>query len=308
MNYIEYTILTTTEASDAVAYLLEKEGAIGIAIEDPHDFLIQNTDKKSWDYVDPSFLEILDEDVKVKGYFAENIGADKIETKVKNLSSFGLKIGKGLVRFKEVKEEDWANAWKKYFKPFKASKKLVIKPSWEEYKAKINDVVIEMDPGMAFGTGSHETTLMCLKLIEKYIKPSDLLIDVGCGSGILGIASAKLGAKKVLCIDYDDNACKVAHDNVLLNNVQDIVKVQKGNLLNLAENNANIIVANIIADVIIDLCEEAYNFLKPQGHFLSSGIIKDRKEDVVNKLKNSNFSIVEILEMGEWCAIVTQRY
>ncbi len=305
MKYIEYTILTTTEASDAVTYILEREGAIGIAIEDPNDFLILNKDKSGWDYTDPALVATLGTDVKVKGYFKEY--SDRIVISVNELTKFGLDIGKGQIIVNQIDEEDWANAWKKYFKPFKVGKRIVIKPTWEEYKIEQNDIIVEIDPGMAFGTGSHETTFMCLKLLDKYVKSKDTIIDVGCGSGILGIAAAKLGAEKVLCIDLDENACKVATDNVYLNKVGNIVNVKKGNLLDTATKKADLIVANIIADIIISFTKKAFELIRPCGYFISSGIILDRKDHVISQLKKNNFSIIEVLEMGEWCAIVAER-
>jgi len=305
MKYIEYTVLTTTEASDAVAYILEQEGAVGIAIIDPNDFSMLNKDKFGWDYIDSTFLKTLGTDVKVKGYFYNY--SDKIESKIKNLSGFGLDIGKGQVIINQVNEENWANAWKRYFKPFKVGKRIIVKPTWEEYKRIENDIIVEIDPGMAFGTGSHETTSMCLELLEKYIRAKDTVIDIGCGTGILGIAAAKLGAETVTCIDFDENACKVAADNTLLNKMENKVRVLKGNLLGGITIKADLIIANIIADVIIDLSDKAYRLINPGGLFISSGIIADRKKDVINQLKSNKYKIKEVMETREWCAIVGEK-
>jgi len=305
MKYIEYTVLTTTEASDAVAYILEQEGAVGIAIIDPNDFSMLNKDKFGWDYIDSTFLKTLGTDVKVKGYFYNY--SDKIESKIKNLSGFGLDIGKGQVIINQVNEENWANAWKRYFKPFKVGKRIIVKPTWEEYKRIENDIIVEIDPGMAFGTGSHETTSMCLELLEKYIKAKDTVIDIGCGTGILGITAAKLGAETVTCIDFDENACKVAADNTLLNKMENKVRVLKGNLLGGITIKADLIIANIIADVIIDLSDKAYRLINPGGLFISSGIIADRKKDVINQLKSNKYKIKEVMETREWCAIVGEK-
>ncbi len=305
MKYIEYTVLTTTEASDAVAYILEQEGAVGIAIIDPNDFSMLNKDKFGWDYIDSTFLKTLGTDVKVKGYFYNY--SDKIESKIKNLSGFGLDIGKGQVIINQVNEENWANAWKRYFKPFKVGKRIIVKPTWEEYKRIENDIIVEIDPGMAFGTGSHETTSMCLELLEKYIKAKDTVIDIGCGTGILGITAAKLGAETVTCIDFDENACKVAADNTLLNKMENKVRVLKGNLLGGITIKADLIIANIIADVIIDLSDKAYRLINPGGLFISSGIIADRKKDVINQLKSNKYKIREVMETREWCAIVGEK-
>lgn len=311
MRYIECTLLTTTLASEAVTYILEDEGAIGVVIEDVNDFLLLNKDKTSWDYTEPKLLEALGTDAKVKGYFKEydfnESTKDNISKRVNELIEFGLDIGKGSIITKQIDEEDWANAWKKYFKPFKAGDKIVIKPTWEEYEMKQNDIVVEIDPGMAFGTGDHETTLMCLKLLERYVKKGDTVFDVGCGSGILGIAAGKLGAGKVLCVDFDENACKVSSENVVINKMEHVVNVEKGNLLDVATDKADVIVANIIADIIISFSKQASELIKADGIFISSGIIIERRDDVIHELKNNKFSIIEVMEMGEWCAITAKR-
>ncbi len=305
MKYLEYTVLTTTEASDAVAYLLEEKGALGIAIEDPNDFFALNKDKCSWDYADPSLTSALGTDVKVKGYFRDYV--DKLEESIAELVNYGLNIGKGQLVVSQIDEEDWANSWKKYFKPFRVGHRIVIKPTWEKYCGDSNDLIIEIDPGMAFGTGDHETTYLCLELIERYVKPEDKVVDVGCGSGILGIAAAKLGADSVFCIDIDENACKVARENVNLNNAKSSIAVIKGNLLDTIKEKSDLIIANIIADAIITLADQAFILLNPGGLFISSGIIIDRKDDVIDSLNRNDFRIIEVLEKGEWCAIVAKR-
>lgn len=311
MKYIECTLLTTTQASDAVSYILEDEGAVGIMIEDVNDFLLLNKDKTSWDYTEPELLEALGTDVKVKGYFKEYYFNESIKDnvfkRVNELIEFGLDIGKGHIIIKQIDEEDWANAWKKYFKPFKAGDKIVIKPTWEDYEMQQNDIIVEIDPGMAFGTGDHETTLMCLKLLERYVKKGDTVFDVGCGSGILGIAAGKLGAGKVLCVDFDENACKVASENVEINKMEHVVNVKRGNLLDVVTYKADIIVANIIADIIISFSKQASELIKTGGIFISSGIITQKRDDVIQELKKNKFSIIEVMEMGEWCAITAKR-
>lgn len=311
MRYIECTLLTTTQASDAVSYILEDEGAVGVMIEDVNDFLLLNKDKTSWDYTEPQLLEELGTDAKVKGYFKEydfnESIKDNISKRVNELIGFGLDIGKGQIITKQIDEEDWANAWKKYFKPFKAGDKIVIKPTWEDYKMEQDEIIVEIDPGMAFGTGDHETTLMCLKLLERYIKKGDTVFDVGCGSGILGIAAGKLGAEKVLCVDFDENACKVASENVEINKIGHAVNVERGNLLDIATDKADVIVANIIADIIIYFSKQASELIKSGGIFISSGIITQRRDDVIHELKNNGFCIIEVMEMGEWCAITAKR-
>jgi len=310
LKYIELKVVTTTEASDAVSEILYDEGALGVLIEDPNDFKVLNRDERSWDYVEDEFVKQLGEDTKVKGYFhSEKFDEAKLKfiaDRVKNLDGFGLNKGKGTVSTREVSDEDWADAWKKYYKPMKIGDRVVIKPTWEEYAAKADEVVIELDPGMAFGTGTHETTIMCIKLLEKHVKNGNTVFDIGCGSGILGITAARLNAGKVVCVDIDEVSCKASRENAKANKVDDRLEVKCGSLLNAVSGRADIIIANIIADIIISLSEDVMNYLKEGGVFISSGIIGDRMDEVLRKLREEGFKVVEVLEMGEWCAIAAE--
>jgi len=204
----------------------------------------------------------------------------------------------------KIKTEDWANEWKKYYKPTKVGKNFIIKPTWEEYNLSENEVMIELDPGMAFGTGTHETTRMCINAIEKYMKQGDSLIDIGCGSGILSIAAAHLGAQRVIAVDLDKLAVKVSKENVELNGFSDTVDVRYGDLTEVIDEKADVIVANIIADIIAKLSENIADFMKKDGYFISSGIINDKKDFVISKLIDNNFEIVEERNDGEWNCIV----
>ena len=310
MKYIELLVITTTEASDAVSEILYNEGAIGVLIEDPNDFNTLNKDEKSWDYVEEELVKLLGEDTKVKGYFlSEKFSEDKLKLigrRVEKLKEFGLDKGKGIVTTREVNDEDWANGWKKYYKPTKVGDKVVIKPTWEDYAAKADEVIVELDPGMAFGTGSHETTIMCVRLLEKYVKSGSTVFDVGCGSGILGITAAKLNAGKVVCIDIDELSCKVSRENAEMNKVDSRLDIRCGNLLDVISEKADVIIANIIADIIISFSEDAMSFLNKGGIFISSGIIRDRRDDVLGKLRAEGFNVLEVLDLGEWCAIAAE--
>ncbi len=307
MKYIEVQITTTTEAADAVSEMFYDLGAAGVVIEDPNDLIMHNKDEKSWDYIEEELVAKLGDDAKVKGYFSELTYDEamlaEMRARLDEYASFGLDKGKGDISTAEVYEEDWANAWKQYYKPVKVAEHVVIKPSWEEYAAEPGDVIIELDPGMAFGTGTHETTVMCIKLIEKYINKDTVVFDVGCGSGILGITAAKLNAKKVLCVDIDEVCCKVSKENIEINQVQDNIEVRCGNLLDVVQEKADMIVANIIADIIIGFSGDAAKAIVPGGVFISSGIIKDRRDEVLEAIKQAGFEILEVMEMGEWCAI-----
>ena len=311
MKYIEIQILTTTEASEAVWNILDEEGAAGVLVEDPNDFKNLNKDETRWDYVEQEFIDDLGTDAKVKGYFSEieyneNV-LKNIQERVNLLKDFGLDPGKASLSMKEVSDEDWANGWKKYYKPTKVGERIVIKPTWDEYSPEEDEIIVDLDPGMAFGTGTHETTMLCVKLLEKHMENHKTVFDVGCGSGILGVCAAKLGAEKVICVDIDEVACKVAKENTELNKVDDIVEVRAGNLLDVVNEKADVIIANIIADIIIGFTDDVHKFMNPKAVFISSGIILDRRDDVINKLNESGYKIIEVLELGEWCAIAAER-
>ncbi|HZK38498.1 MAG TPA: 50S ribosomal protein L11 methyltransferase [Clostridia bacterium] len=309
MKWVEVSIKTTTGAVEAVANVLYNVGVSGVVIEDPHDIILTNDDGNAWDYIDESLLN-LEEGAIVKGYIPESSDLidkiDLVKQSVALLPQFGLNIGTGEVSVVEVREEDWSTSWKKYYKPTKVGNKIVVKPIWEEYNPGKDEIVIEMDPGMAFGTGTHETTIMCVQQLEQYVFEKCTVFDVGCGSGILSIAAAKLGAGKVIGIDYDKVAINVAGKNVIENEVDGIVEIKHGNLMDVITEKADIIVANIIADVIILLSKNIKNFLKNDGFFIVSGIILDRIKEVKHNLVMNGLEIVEIGMMGEWAVIVSK--
>lgn len=306
--WIEIMVITTSEAVEPVSAIFYECGAAGVAIEDPADVINSNTLPHDWDYIDEKLLPQDTGEVKVKGYFPGNSSIDdvidSIKISVSKLDEFGIDKGKGEVITREVNEQDWANSWKKYYKPFKIGYNIVIKPSWEDYDAKPEDIVLELDPGMAFGTGTHETTRMCIELLEKYFKEGSVVFDIGCGSGILSIASSKLGASKVIGVDIDEVAVRASIENMAVSNVHN-VEIKHGNLFDVIEGKADIIVANIIADVIIKISKTTTEFLKPSGVFITSGIIRDRADDVKKALCNNGFDIIEVREMGEWVAIAS---
>ena len=278
----------------------------GISIEDPDDIEYKKKNQGDWDYFDEELLKVKDGAI-VKGYYKQDESFEEylsyIEKAVNNLESFGIDKGKGIVTVKKVNEEDWENNWKKYYKPTKIGNKIIIKPIWEKYEAGSGEIIVELDPGMAFGTGTHETTRMCVEALEKYVSPNVTVFDIGTGSGILAIVAAKLNAKRVVGVDLDVVAVDSAKQNVSYNGV-DNIEILHGNLMDVVSGTAEIVVANIIADVIMFLAEDIKKFMTPKGYFIPSGIIKDRKDDVVNKLISSGFKIEEINIQGEWVCIV----
>lgn len=310
MKWTEVTIKTTTEAVEAVTNILYELNVGGVSIEDPKDFKFQKKNEYDWDFVEEEIFNSGYDGVIIKTYITEEKDVTKdieiIKERIQKLKDFGIDVGEAIVEISEVDEEDWANEWKNYYKPTKIGEKIVIKPTWEEYEKKENDIIVELDPGMAFGTGTHETTYMCIEQLEKYVKNDSKVFDIGCGSGILAIVSAKLGAKEVLAVDLDEVAVKVSNENIELNNVSKNVKAICGNLMEVVSDKADIVVANIIADIIILLSKDIKNFMKEDSIFISSGIIHKKVDEVVKSLEENGLEIVEIQTLGEWNAIVSK--
>lgn len=307
MEWMELTVKTTTEATEAVANILYDAGVKGVVIEDPKDFDFVNQDQKIWDYVEEEVYTFDFEGALIKGYLPKTEGvADEIQLikhSIAYLPHYGMDIGEGTVETKEVKDEDWSNTWKQYYKPARIGKYIIIKPEWEDYEKKTGDIVIEMNPGMAFGTGTHETTTMCIEALEEVVTKEDLVFDIGCGSGILGVVAAKLGAKKVVAVDFDEVAVGVARENVENNHVTDLVSVYHGNLMDNIDEKGDIILVNIIADVIITMAPDFQHYLKPSGTLITSGIILEKIEPVKKALKTQNIEVYKTVEKGEWAAL-----
>lgn len=310
MSWLEIEIKTTLEAKEAVTNILYEADVQGIVIEDPNDIINQNKNNQDWDYIDLSLLDNYYEGVIIKGYFEKDKFIDEkiklIKEKVHMLPTYNLNIGLGKILTSDIENKDWNSEWKKYFKPIKLGKKVVIKPSWEEYKKIKDELVIEIDPGLGFGTGTHETTSMCIEELEKYINSNSTVFDIGTGTGILAITSAILGCKNSIGIDIDENCVLTAKENVKKNKVGTIVKIIKGNLLDTINTKADIIVANIIADIIIDIAGYIRNYLNDNGIFISSGILIEKIEEIKKVFKENNLEIISIKEKGEWACITAK--
>jgi len=209
------------------------------------------------------------------------------------------------ISYKELDEQDWAHAWKAYFWPQKISPHLVVKPTWRDYQAGRGEIVIELDPGMAFGTGTHPTTVLCLNMIERFLSPGDSFLDVGTGSGILMIAAAKLGAARLCGIDKDVLALDIAAENLLLNKVESArFDLKAGNLVDEINESYNFITANIFSHVIIELLKDLKRVLTDGGTFVCSGIIGENKSTVIFAMEDTGFEILETAVQEEWAAIV----
>lgn len=321
MKYIETVIYTSVEGIEPVTNMLKEMGIEGIIIENPKDLeeFMNKKNSYDWDYIDNKVMELKDVEPNIKFYLEPtkkgNKQLDRIKIKSMILKSkeyegvFGpdVTLGRMYVDSKLVDDEDWKENWKEFFKTVRVAEKIVIKPSWEEYeKEKQEDLIIEIDPGMAFGTGTHATTTLCLKLIEKYLKKGDFVLDVGCGSGILSIASSLLGAEKTLGVDIDPIAVAISRENVELNKLAETVEIIEGDLAKGVFFKADIIAANLMADLVIMLTEDVAKHLKGNGIYISSGILLEKQFAVVEKIRSYHFEIIEILEQDDWCAIAAR--
>jgi ribosomal protein L11 methyltransferase len=310
LKWIEVFVKTTSEFEEEVTNILYEANIQGIIIEDFQDVLDLEKNKNDWDIIDPDLLNNYYEGIIIKGYLEEEDDVEEkidfIKEKIHGLPRYDLDIRDTEVEINTIEETDWNQEWKKHFKPFPVGKNFLIKPSWEEIDEDTERKIIEIDPGMAFGTGTHATTLMCLEALENYLKEDDLVYDIGTGSGILAIAAGKLGANSI-GIDIDEDSVRTAKDNVKLNKCADNVKIIKGNLLNKAMDKADIIISNIIADAIINMSGNLNKFLKDSGIFIASGILENKKEEVVQALKANKFEILETSVMDEWLCIVARK-
>ena len=313
----KFTIDTTTEAVDAISYQLEELGISGIEIID--HVPLSEEDRKTM-YVDllPDDIAPNDGTAKIICYVDEDADVESLVSNIhvmlQNVSEF-LDIGAGTVSLGETKDEDWVNNWKKYFKPFRLDDNIIIKPTWEVLKdQKDDDIVVEIDPGTAFGTGSHETTKLCIHQLKKNIKKDTTLLDLGCGSGILSIIALKLGVSKAVGTDIDPNAIRATEENCEINQIsKEEMTAYQGNLLtdeefckSLGLGCYDIVVANILADVIIPLCGIVTPFLKEDGIFITSGIINTKEADVVAAMQENNLEILEINHMKDWVSITAR--
>ena len=311
MKWTEISILTTNEAVEAISNILHEAGASGVVIEDSGELTKERIDQFGEIYaLNPSDFPkngvIVKAYLSATSFLAETV--EEIKLAIANLVNYDINIGENLVSISEVNEEDWATAWKQYYHPVKISERFTIVPTWEEYTpVSTDELIIELDPGMAFGTGTHPTTVMCLQALEKVVKENDSVVDVGTGSGVLSIGAALLGAKQVHALDLDLVAVTAARENIELNKVENIVEVFHGNLLDTVKEPADVVVANILAEIIMTFTDDAFSIVKPGGLFVTSGIIGAKKEGVKQALIASGFEIEEILMMEDWVAIIARR-
>lgn len=309
MDWIEIKMeVEDREAVEGISNMLAEMGTGGVMIEDPKA-IADYAESGLWDAHEFTDELMQRKDVYIKSYLPQDENLmNRIEQIIIELNEIEIRMNMGPTRVthKPVQEEDWANAWKVYFKPERIGKKTVIKPTWETYEKQEGDLVIEIDPGMAFGTGNHATTALCIQMLEEYVQPGMDVIDVGTGSGILAIQAALLGTGSVQAMDFDTVAVAAATENVALNKLEEKVSVCQSDLLAQAKGQADLLVANIIADIIIRLTPSTKEYLKGAKTFISSGIIDTRKDDVLAALQENGFHIIEVRESKGWVAIAAR--
>lgn len=318
MKWMQITIFTSTFGIESVCGVLYNLGITSVEIEDYTDFKnFLEENKASWDYVDKKLEEEKSGDTCVKIYLTEDAVGYETFNAVKNamknlkISDYENLLGSLEISSDYIQEEDWCNNWKQYFKPLYVGDNILICPEWEDIPQNTNKTVFRINPGMSFGTGSHETTQLCIEEMEKYIKPNCSVLDLGCGSGILSIIAMLLGAKEATAVDIDPYAVDIALENaekngISLSNYHTIA----GNIINdkvlcdkLAHKHYDVIFANIVADVIISLKPIVSNLLDDNSILITSGIINIRLDDVLTEYQNSNLKILDIKQKGEWASI-----
>lgn len=310
MQWIEVTIKTTSAAIDLVCDRLTVLGFDSFIIDDQQDFeRFLEENHQYWDYVDEDLEQKMQGLSQIRLYLEDSAAApEQISTLRDDLAVLrrdypAVDFGSLEVALANVRDEDWENNWKQYYKPIRVGKHLVVVPSWEEYEKQAGDIILKLDPGMAFGTGTHATTRLCMELLEQSVTSGCTVLDVGCGSGILAVCGVLLGASHADGVDIDELAAKIAGENAVLNGVEDRTHFVQGDLTDKISGQYDVICANIVADVIIRLCPSIRQFLKPNGYFLASGIIDERSVEVQKAILNCGMQIVDRREEAGWVAL-----
>ena len=311
MNWLEVSVNTHSESVEVVRSILIELGSKGVSIEDPQDYYQLTDEQLEWLKVQQKDLYETDT-VIVKGYFQPlqwSKDSDVLlHEKLEEIKVYGLQTGPLSVQVKEVGEEDWANAWKQYYFPVRVTRFLTVVPSWVDYEKEQDDeLLIELDPGLAFGTGTHPTTQLSLTALEQTIRGNESVLDVGTGSGVLSIASKLLGASKVTAFDIDEMATRVAKENIALNPTIGEIEVYENNLLIGVDQKSDLIVANILAEILLQMPEDAYRNLNDDGRLILSGIIESKANEVKEAYEKAGFTLVERMIMREWNCFIMKK-
>ena len=319
MDWRKETVYTTPAGLEALSGRLMQLGITGIVTEDETEFnaFLEET-KDAWDYVDEDLVRSMSGESRVIVYVSDDISGRELLAAINaSMAELGTMNEDGIygrlaVEIEGTKTEDWANAWKQYFHTMEIGERILVKPYWEEIEKPQDRVVFSINPGMSFGTGSHETTQLCLTQLEKYITPDSLMLDLGCGSGILSVVSLLLGAKKAVAVDIDPNCIDTAYENADMNGIsRDRYKVISGNVVTdpdvkaiISEHKYDVVAANIVADVIIGLAPAARLYMKEGGVFITSGIIDGRQDEVRSALESVGFTVFNSARRKDWWSIV----
>lgn len=321
MNWTELCIFTSTEGADILCGCLIGIGINGFVVRDSKDFeeFLENK-TGNWDYIDDDLMNLKNCETSVTVYLPDNSQGkemfDYIKSELERLKSIdeNNSFGRLEYEFKNVNEEDWANNWKQYFKPLCVGNKLLIKPSWEDVPENENRIILEIDPASSFGTGQHNTTQLCLQLLEENISGGEKVLDLGCGSGILSIGAILLGASYCTAVDIDSNSVKIARENAEKNNIPTSKYsaycgnvITDNSLVETIGTGYDIIVANIVADVLIGMSDIFSKFLKESGILIMSGIIIERKDEVIEAVEGQVFNVVSVAEKDGWAAVSMKK-
>ncbi len=311
MKWTELKVHTESESVEAIANIMMEAGASGIAIEDALDVANFESDPFG-EILDKENFDHIKSGAIVMAYFPETTFFPEIlpfiKTNIERLPEFGLDIGENRLEVKEVEESDWATAWKQYYHPVPISRFLTIVPDWEDYTPNFKDErVIKLDPGMAFGTGTHPTTKLSLHALEVTLRGGETLLDVGTGSGVLSIASKYLGAEHVFAFDLDEVAVNSAKQNMALNPVAKDVQVAANDLLKGIDIQADVVVANILADIILLMISDTWRVLRAGGIFIISGIIKEKKDEILLAIEEAGFQLDQSMQQGDWWAFIFKK-
>lgn len=319
MKYIELSIETTESGMEIVTAKLMAMGIDDIRVDDPADVREMLANKALTEYTEPgAFDDVLEEPPSITVYFDDDasgrMNVERVRTEMKELAEavdrgeYGNNVDLGTLVVKTgiSDDADWKDRWKEYLEPVHIGSSIVVRPSWTSYMPGEGETVIEIDPGMAFGTGTHATTMLSGNMLSRYMKKGDRVMDVGCGTGILSIIAAKLGASEVLGIDIDTDAVEVAGQNIQKNGAGKAARAVYGDLAKGVEYRADVIVANLLAGLVMDLEGDAAKHLDKGGVYITSGILTEQERKVVESLEAHGFEVVETIKKGEWCGIAAK--
>lgn len=303
--WTEVKVVADKKAEEVVTAILMDYAPDGLSVEDYSDI-----DACEWDYTDEALLTKDKENIIFRIYLprGSNVLASTSEIKKRlETASKEMNLGDFNIGFYQVNESEWVDCWKKYFKPISVGDRLVVKPSWESYDAREDEIVVEIDPGCAFGTGIHATTKLCMQLLEKHVKSGDTLLDIGSGSGILSITAAKLGASAIDAVDIDPNAVKITNANAQINGVFEKINAFKGNLFKMVQGEYDIVATNVKADIVMEMIPEVDKHLKENAKFIISGVIDYRVADVERLLGKYDYKIIEKISDDGWAAFCVEK-